>query len=204
MPLFVIEGPDGVGKSTQVDKVANALRLNGHPNVLVYQAPGTTLVGKSIRSMVKEHEYRPNDQMVLMAAAIIDANRSIQAELSKKTPTIVICDRWTLSTYVYQVMCRGASAPMYNEMLAAVSQVPEAVFVLNAPERTQERREARGTTDVIEEMIDPVKVAEGYEEMTRGYISHNCGKTIEVDADRSVFQITQDLLERIEEILDNK
>jgi dTMP kinase len=51
MPYIIFEGPDGVGKSTIIDKITSLL-INKY-NVYKTQLPGYTPLGKHLRKLVK-------------------------------------------------------------------------------------------------------------------------------------------------------
>lgn len=102
--LFIsLEGPEGSGKSTQAKLLHQYLRKNGF-NVNFIHEPGTTAVGKKIRSILldpENKELKPLTEMLLYMtsrAQLID--EKIKPALDEKR--IIICDRFLDSTLVYQ------------------------------------------------------------------------------------------------------
>lgn len=102
--LFItFEGGEGVGKSTQVKRLKNALETSGH-EVLVTREPGGTPIAERIRGVLLDPE---NDGMTPMAELMLyEAARAqhvgelIQPALDAgKT---VLCDRFSDSTTAYQ------------------------------------------------------------------------------------------------------
>src|SRR5688500_3254744 len=67
--FITLEGIDGCGKSTQLDRLARSLKHHGF-DVVTTRQPGGTLIGQSIRAlMVKEHNrLAPVAEVLLMMA----------------------------------------------------------------------------------------------------------------------------------------
>lgn len=97
--LVYLEGIDGVGKTTQAERVAQHYRDNGF-KVLVSREPGGTEVGNLIRSIVKRDDIDPETTSLLMAADRIEHAKHIKPYLDKGY--LVISDRGILSSYAYQ------------------------------------------------------------------------------------------------------
>jgi dTMP kinase len=101
--FITFEGLDGTGKSTQIEKLAKALRARGL-SVLVTREPGGTATGEKIRHVLLDSattELSSMAEMALMFAArtqhIHEVIRPALAE-----GTTVLCDRFTDSTEAYQ------------------------------------------------------------------------------------------------------
>lgn len=106
--IYCFEGPDGVGKSTLSSKVADLLTNVGY-NVMHYTHPGSTTLGKRLREIFisKTVPMSVAAQVQMIGAArsqLIDtvSERYINTFSESKTPTIVILDRWDISTVIYQ------------------------------------------------------------------------------------------------------
>lgn len=99
--LFIFEGPDGCGKSTQVELFAKKLTALGK-KVKVTREPGGTEVGELIRNILlnSEHDLSLETQAYLFATARRLHNEQI-AEWINEGYT-VICDRHILSSLAYQ------------------------------------------------------------------------------------------------------
>src|SRR5215472_1704830 len=94
---------EGCGKSTQLEKLAAALRELGH-KVLTTREPGGTSVGDAIRAILldsRTHSLDPFAELALMFAAraqhITEIIRPALAD-----GAIVLCDRFTDSSEAYQ------------------------------------------------------------------------------------------------------
>ena len=100
--MFVcFEGMDGAGKSTQARMLYQRLKQDGVAAELVSD-PGTTRIGAAIRQLVLESSapITPAAQMLLFSAARAELASYITERL--QVGVVVICDRWLLSTLVYQ------------------------------------------------------------------------------------------------------
>lgn len=107
--LFVsFEGVEGGGKSTQLRLLEQRLRVAGH-EVVVNIEPGGTAIGKQIRSILLDAANRdlsPRAELLLFFASRAQAvDQVISPALA--AGRIVLSDRYTDSTLVYQGVARG-------------------------------------------------------------------------------------------------
>jgi dTMP kinase len=100
MKYFIIEGPDGVGKTTLVQFLYDYLRISGKrkTEVLRTRHPGGTPIGEEIRTLVKNRtdlKIEPYTQQILLAADYIEyIETNLKTALEKGT--ICIADRCNL------------------------------------------------------------------------------------------------------------
>ena len=101
--FITFEGLDGTGKSTQLRKLAAALRAAGH-KVVETREPGGTATGEKIRRVLLDSATKglsPMAEMALMFASRAQhIAEVIQPALDRGQ--IVLCDRFTDSTEAYQ------------------------------------------------------------------------------------------------------
>jgi dTMP kinase len=101
--FITFEGLDGTGKSTQMRKLAGALRAAGH-KVVETREPGGTATGEKIRRVLLDSATEglsPLAEMALMFASRAQhIAQVIQPALDHGQ--IVLCDRFTDSTEAYQ------------------------------------------------------------------------------------------------------
>jgi dTMP kinase len=101
--FITFEGLDGTGKSTQLEKLARALRARGL-SVVVTREPGGTETGEKIRDVILHSEttgLSPMAEMALMFASRAQHIREV-IEPALAAGKIVLCDRFTDSTEAYQ------------------------------------------------------------------------------------------------------
>jgi dTMP kinase len=104
MGLFItFEGPDGSGKTTQVQLLAEYLEALGH-QVLVTREPGGTSIGDQIRSVlhdVKNSEMTCETEFLLYSASRAQLVRQTLLPHLARGGT-VLCDRFADSSLAYQ------------------------------------------------------------------------------------------------------
>ena len=113
--FIVFEGIEGCGKSFQSKKLFRNLKKIGLPTVLTRE-PGGTITSEKIRDLIlkdyfgkdtKEKFHKYTDTLLYLAARNEHiVNKIKPAALKKK---IVICDRFTDSTFAYQVYGKGVN-----------------------------------------------------------------------------------------------
>jgi dTMP kinase len=101
--FITFEGLDGTGKSTQMAKLAKALRARGL-SVVVTREPGGTSTGEKIRHVILDSATTKLDSMAEMALMFASRAQHIAEviEPALAAGTIVLCDRFTDSTEAYQ------------------------------------------------------------------------------------------------------
>ena len=152
--FITLEGIEGVGKTTQVDYVAEALRTRGH-QVTLTREPGGTSVGESIRNILLNSldlDISEETELLLMFAARAQhIQRVINPALARNE--LVVCDRFTDASFAYQGGGRGI-ADEKIELLknwVQASLTPDLTLLLDAPvEVGMERADKRGELDRFE------------------------------------------------------
>lgn len=107
--LFIsMEGPDGAGKSTQIQLLQDYLNDKGYETIITRE-PGGTAISEAIRQIILNKEYKEmceQTELLLYAAARAQlVNEVIRPALS--AGKAVICDRFVESSVVYQGIARG-------------------------------------------------------------------------------------------------
>lgn len=133
--VFVtFEGPEGSGKSTQLRMLAAHLKSIGR-DALETAEPGGTPIGMQIRRVLLDAanaELRPTTELLLMfAARAQNVEQWILPALSRGQ--IVLCDRFTDSSLVYQGVGRGLGAEVVYELdrIACRGLVPDLTLVID-------------------------------------------------------------------------
>ena len=101
--FITIEGLDGCGKSTQLERLAQVLRADGL-DVVATREPGGTPVGDKIRALLLDSGtagLSPWAEMALMFAARAQHLKDVILPALEQN-RIVLCDRFTDSTEAYQ------------------------------------------------------------------------------------------------------
>ena len=165
--FITFEGADGAGKSTQLKKVANWLKELGY-DVICTREPGGTANAEKLREVVLDPTLVIGDrtETLLYLASRAEHVREL-IEPSLKDGKIVLCDRFSDSTFVYQGLVRGLgieNIKILNDF-ATGGLEPKFTIVLDGdPLKLAKRRTKRGEIDRLElEGLDfQVKVREGF------------------------------------------
>lgn len=132
--MFVcFEGIDGAGKTTQTRMLHDRLISDGIPAEIVAD-PGTTKIGMAIRQILL-HNDEPISapaQMLLFSAARAELAAHIRTRLS--AGFVVLCDRWLLSTLVYQGEINNISIDLITKIFDETAAIrPDICFLLDIP-----------------------------------------------------------------------
>lgn len=134
--FVTIEGIEGVGKSTQVARLSEALKSLGVAHA-VTREPGGTPLAESIRDVVltaREETLPPTAELLLMfAARAVHLANHIEPNL--RAGRWVICDRFTDATYAYQGGGRQLPMSSIGELESMVQGTlrPHLTLLLDAP-----------------------------------------------------------------------
>jgi dTMP kinase len=132
--FITFEGGEGVGKSTQAQRLQQRLAGTGIESVRTRE-PGGTPGAEAIRAFIlqgRSESWGPGAEAVLFAAARLDhVNRLIAPSLSEGK--WVISDRFHDSTRAYQGLTGGVDRVLIShlEELALNGHAPDLTFVLD-------------------------------------------------------------------------
>lgn len=136
--LFItLEGVEGSGKTTQIRHLAGVLTQAGY-RVLQTREPGGTATAEAIRKILltassQEPITSRTEALLIFAARCQHVTHLIAPALQRGT--VVLCDRFSDSTFAYQGFARGLD----QEWLRAVNKVatngltPDLTLVLDLP-----------------------------------------------------------------------
>lgn len=172
MALFItFEGGEGCGKSTQSKLLLRKLEQKNIPAVLTHE-PGGTALGNELRRTLKQKRdssLSPQAELFLFAASRVQ----LVAEVIRpalQDGKVVICDRFTHSTLVYQGYGRelGLDAiEMVNDM-ATGNLKPDLVILLDiSPEQGLARKRSLKDRFELEDSSFHRRVRNGYLSMAK-------------------------------------
>jgi dTMP kinase len=136
--FLTFEGIEGVGKTTQVTRLAEALSARGIAHA-VTREPGGTPLAERIRDLVLTAgaESLPDtaELLLMFAARSVHLHNFIEPALA--AGRWVICDRFTDATYAYQGAGRalGAASVATLEKLVQGTRRPDLTLLLDVPVR---------------------------------------------------------------------
>ena len=132
--FFVFDGVDGAGKSTQMRHFLQWLTDQSIPCTACHD-PGTTELGQQIRQLLLgRHDIPIHDrsEMLLFSAARAQlVEQVIRPALNGGT--VVVCDRYVLSTVVYQGLAGSLDPELIWKVnsIATAGQMPDLTFILD-------------------------------------------------------------------------
>jgi dTMP kinase len=134
--FITLEGTEGVGKSTNLAVVVDALRSSGH-TVVETREPGGTLLAEQIREILlgirEEAMSDVTELLLIFAARSQHVNSVIKPALQRGC--WVVCDRFTDATYAYQGGGRGLDPAVISglEQLVQGDLRPDLTIYLDVP-----------------------------------------------------------------------
>jgi dTMP kinase len=201
--LIVFEGVEGAGKSTQLERLVGQFARAGvlHKQ---FREPGGTKLGDAIRRLLLD----PDATVTARAEALLFMASRAELVSTELRPaldagTIVLLDRFFLSTYAYQIAGRGLTESDVRSanMMATDGLVPDLTVLLTLrADVGLERAVRRSGPDRIEQSgLDfHARVEEAFAEFaTREWQnSHEeCGPIVAVDASGSADEVEARVLE---------
>jgi dTMP kinase len=145
-----------------------------------------------------EHRVHPLAELFLFEAARAQHTYDL-IRPALNAGHLVLCERYTLATSVYQGIARGLPLPLIRTMnrIATGGLRPDLTLVLDIPEREFIRRKRRRLHDRMEQESQfRKKVRAGYRRLIRqephGFL---------INADRDISNVQDDILHRVNTVL---
>ena len=174
--FLVLEGADGVGKTTQIQLLERYLKeATGH-SVQCLREPGGTDLGRKIREILLDPNSgdlsATTEAFLFMAARSHLVENVIQPSL--EAGEHVICDRFLWSSVVYQGIVGGLGVKeiLKQGELATGGTLPELTILLDLPlDVAKKRIGKRAVNDRFEQKGEEylIKVREGFLDLAQRY-----------------------------------
>ncbi|WP_456272844.1 dTMP kinase [Bacillus sp. AK031] len=207
--LFItVEGPEGAGKSTILQKMADELKGKGHQVVLTRE-PGGISIAEDIRSVILD---RNNTEMDERTEALLYAAARRQHLAEKVVPalengSIVLCDRFLDSSLAYQGHARGIGMEeVYSINKFAIGDtMPDMTLYFDvSPEIGLERIRKHQGREVnridLEDIEFHERVREGYFMLLEQFPQ----RIKKIDAGSSFEKVYQSAIEMVEKYIAEK
>lgn len=202
--FITFEGPDGSGKSTQIQSLYEDLQSEGHP-VLLAREPGGTDIGDQVRTVLhdpKNAGMLPNAELLLYSASRAQlVGQVIRPAL--EAGHIVLCDRYAESTLAYQGYGRGLDLEALKIItrFATGGLRPDLIIYLDIEAEAGLRRRQRGVLAGTAEWnrMDQQEL-EFYHRVRAGYLQMAAAEAqrwFVVDATRPVADIRASIWDRV-------
>lgn len=200
--LFIsLDGPDGVGKSTQIELLRDWLVAGGR-EVLICRDPGATRLGEKIRHLLLHADdvaiSRKSELLLYMASRAQMVDELIVPAL--EAGKTVLSDRYLLASVVYQGHAGGIpTADIWAVgQMATGGLMPDVTIVLDAPLETAAARMQRAH-DRMERQGEAFRAR-----LRDGYLAEAAiqpKNIIVVDAAREIAAVQADIRTAVERVL---
>lgn len=169
--FIVLEGPDKSGKSTQARMLVAALKEKGL-EVLHTREPGGTSVAEGVRRVLLDPALTIDPMAELFLYEAARAQHTSEKILpALKAGTIVVSERFTMSTDAYQGVARGLGLKTTSTLnkIATGNLKPDLTIVLDIPVAAFDDRDKERELDrlELENAAFRRKVREGYRRLAR-------------------------------------
>lgn len=210
--FITFEGGDGAGKTTQIDRLAERLKAEGH-DVVITREPGGSAGAEAVRHILLSgaaEGHGADAEVMLFAAARLDHLQQLilPALTSGKT---VLCDRFYDSTRAYQ----GANGTTDNDFITRMEKIavgtnkPDKTIILDLPaevglQRVQARVESnrKNGKETLDANIDrfekeALEVHTKRREIFQKIAKTNPKRCSLIDANRDIDAIAEDVWDAV-------
>lgn len=160
--FMTVEGIDGAGKSSVVKRVAEILCELGY-DVVTTRAPGGTVEADKLRALILDpaNDFTPKSRFAMFAANMNQLATDIILPAVAKGK-IVISDRYTDSTLVYQILVDDGLTPperkAMHDFLMAMSVTPDLTYIIDIEPSEGMRRIKEVEKDVPNDVFDSAQM----------------------------------------------
>jgi len=141
--FITFEGLDGSGKSTHLQTVAAALARRGVPHLVTHE-PGGTPLADAIRRIFLDPRWGEVDGGVELLLMFASRRQHLVERIDPALAAgqVVLCDRFTDSTYAYQGSGRGVPVDLIDRVddLATGRRRPHRTLLFDLPAAEARRR----------------------------------------------------------------
>lgn len=198
--FITMEGPDGSGKTTQIDLLKKYLESRGY-DIVIAREPGGTAIGEVIREVILNPA---NKEMSHMTELLLYASARAQLVNQVIEPALlagkaVICDRFVESSAVYQGIGRGLGVDtVYEVNNYALGDVKPKLTIfmdLDAEDGIKrKRKQAKLDRMELEDMTFHERVVAGYRMLAKLYPE----RIVPIDAMLSIEEIHSQIVTEVE------
>ena len=172
--FITFEGPEGSGKTTQINLLKEFLVANTNNEIVITREPGGTKFGDSIRDLLLNHrddDLEPETELFIMLA---QRNEHLKKVIypALNANKIVLCDRYFDSSMAYQGYGRGLDTDLLIETHTKFlgDFIPDVTFFLDISPEEGLKRASHGGTKKLDRMESEAlsfhkKVYNGYLKM---------------------------------------
>ncbi len=195
--FIVFEGIDGSGKTTQINKLYNALSERGI-SVHITREPTESEMGKLLRKyLTGELKTDLKAIAALFAADRLDhisCEGGIKENLS--SGNVVLCDRYYLSSFAYQsIDCDLDWIVALNREARSTARPDLHIFLDVDAQKSMERVNKRGEAELFEQLDRQKQIRENFFKLMDTYKDEE--NILVLDGSRDPDEIAEDVLENV-------
>ena len=198
--FITFEGPDGSGKTTQLNKLIPVLEAQGL-DVVRTREPGGTDIGDQIRSVImnmKNKSMHPRAEILLFCASRAQLVEEL-VRPSLAAGKVILCDRYADSTMAYQGYGHGLDRTALTQLLdfATGGLKPDLTLLFDISAEAGLRRRISNHEE-WNRMDD--YALQFHERVRQGYLTMAAAEPerwVVINADRSPDEIHEDVLSAI-------
>lgn len=199
--FIVLEGGEGVGKSTQMQAIAHFLHAQSIPHILTRE-PGGTPLAEQLRTVIVGEDMDAIEEILLILAARRHHVRTVIAP-ALKAGLWVLCDRFSDSSLVYQGIAGGMDLDLIQQWHVSVGcdLTPDQTFILQIdPEVALARR----TTNRLESNKFDQKDIDFHHKIHDAYVQisqRDPQRYICISAEGSLEKVTAMILKHVQDLI---
>jgi dTMP kinase len=209
--FITFEGPDGAGKTTQLQRLAKELQAGGH-QVVVTREPGGTPISDKIRSIILSPD---NQEMVDKTEVLLYAASRAQHVHERILPAlqenkIVLCDRFIDASVAYQAYGLGIDIELVKAInrFASSGLQPTRTYLLDVPVEVSKGRLLQRSLDSAQAPLDRIeqkgfeyhnRVREGFHQIAK----EEPKRIVVIDAHRTEDEIAADIFTDFKRLLED-
>lgn len=214
--FITIDGIDGCGKSTQTRKLAANLRERSlqkpggveQRKIVLTKEPGGTKAGNVFRDLLISSEYDldPLTELLIYCADRREhQNKIVIPETDREN--IVICDRFLMSTYAYQIFGRNLDGEMLGYLTArTINRMPDLSIIIDVDVDTaiaRARKRLERDFRMHQEGKFEQMPLEFFERVRKGFLwyAENHKDTVIIDGNRPFNDVHKDIMQQLDRIL---
>lgn len=205
--FIVFEGIDGAGTTTQIERYAAYLRAKRR-HVYVTRQPSDGPIGSLLRQGLQGRielgrERQAHTMALLFAADRLD-HLAVQIEKNLRDGAVVLCDRYDLSSLVYQsataVGSQDDSVAWIRELNRHARRPDATVVVDVSPDVAAGRRRTRGQAIELYEVDELQRQLAALYAEAEELVPGDC--VIHIDGDRSVDEVAQRISDALASVVE--
>jgi dTMP kinase len=210
--LFItFEGPDGAGKTTQLQRLASFLE-NKDIAILRTREPGGTNISDQIRHIIlhPEHQEMVEEAEILLYAASRAQHVTEKIKPALEEGKIVLCDRFVDASVAYQGYGLGYGEDKILQInnFATGGLTPDRTYLIDLPpEKGRARMDSRKSNE-FEQELDRIeqKEIQYHRQVRHGFhqLAQGNQRILLIDGQQSIEQIHDIINKDITHLLETK